>query len=194
MLARLAREYGIPLREGPQDYKRRGAIERDWLIEQYVHHRRILPDLARETGMSTTNMARWAHTHRIPLRARGGGSHDTALRVPDEAAQSPAVLRKALTSPYARRRLDRFLAATAYPRMREAAQALGINPSALVTQINRLERDFGQPLFERAERGRAMKLTSFGRRVSAAVQKVSVPVKPDQCGDLNECQVRRSED
>ncbi|WP_432248797.1 hypothetical protein ACRAR1_15275 [Streptomyces sanyensis] len=51
VLTKLAKEYGIPLRDGPQDYERRGTIDRDWLIEQYVHCRRTLPDLARETGM-----------------------------------------------------------------------------------------------------------------------------------------------
>ncbi|MEU2867791.1 LysR family transcriptional regulator [Streptomyces olivoreticuli] len=67
-----------------------------------------------------------------------------------------------------------FLAAVAYPTMREAAQALGINQSALVIQINRLEQDLGQPLLERAERGRAMKPTPFGKRVATAIRK-SVP-------------------
>ncbi|MEU8830249.1 TniQ family protein [Streptomyces sp900116325] len=86
-LTRLAHEYDIPLRAGPQDYRRRGTIERDWLIEQYVRCRRTLPDLAREKGMSTANMARWAHIHNIPLRGRGGASHDAALRVPDKTAE-----------------------------------------------------------------------------------------------------------
>jgi hypothetical protein len=35
-LIRLAAEYGIALREGPQDSKRKGVIDRDWLFEQYV--------------------------------------------------------------------------------------------------------------------------------------------------------------
>ncbi|MBS2964767.1 TniQ family protein [Actinocrinis puniceicyclus] len=78
-LARLAGEYGIVLREGPQDYKRRGTVGREWLYEQYVIRCRTLPDLAREKGMSTSNMARWARTHDIPLRARGGASHAAAL-------------------------------------------------------------------------------------------------------------------
>ncbi|MHA7957308.1 LysR family transcriptional regulator [Streptomyces sp. L500] len=172
VLTDLAREYDIPLRAGPQDYKRRGTIERDWLIEQYVHRRRTLPDLAREAGMSTANMARWAHTHNIPLRPRGGGSHDTALRAADQAADTPALLRKALTSPYAWQRLDRFVAALPYSTTREAARALGISQPTLSTQITRLERDLGQPLLERAERGRAMKLTSFGKRVVTAARKI----------------------
>ena len=75
-LTRLAAEYGIALREGPQDYKRKGVIDRDWLFEQYVGCGRTLPDLAREKNMSTANMARWAHFHQIPLRRRGGASHD----------------------------------------------------------------------------------------------------------------------
>lgn len=76
-LTRLAAEYGIMLREGPQDYKRKGAIDRDWLYEQYVNRERTLPDLAREKNISTANMSRWAHLHQIPLRPRGGASHDS---------------------------------------------------------------------------------------------------------------------
>jgi TniQ protein len=79
-LARLAAEYHIALRQGPQDYKRRGVIDRDWLLQQYVDRGRTLPDLAREKNMSTANMARWAHLHEIPLRPRGGASHGSFLR------------------------------------------------------------------------------------------------------------------
>jgi DNA-binding transcriptional LysR family regulator len=58
--------------------------------------------------------------------------------------------------------------------MRGAAAALGINQSTLVTQINRLERDLGQALLERAERGRSMKLTPFGETVMAAASTVII--------------------
>ncbi|MCX4734696.1 LysR family transcriptional regulator [Streptomyces sp. NBC_01363] len=58
-----------------------------------------------------------------------------------------------------------------YPTVTEAARALGIHQSTLVTQINRLERDLGRPLIERAERGRRMRPTRFGRSVAAAVRK-----------------------
>ena len=75
-LAWLAGEYGFTLREGPQDYKRKGVIDREWLLEQYVGRGRTLPDLAREKNMSTADMARWAHFYQIPLRPRGGASHD----------------------------------------------------------------------------------------------------------------------
>lgn len=170
-LARLAAEYGIALREGPQDYKRRGIIDRDWLLEQYVGRHRTLPDLAREKNMSTANMARWARAHQIPLRPRGGASHDSFLRIIDQAACLPAEIRKALTSPYAWQRLHRFAAAARYRTLREAAEHLGITQSALVTQISRLERDIGGSLLERAERGRPMRPTPLGEQVIAALHR-----------------------
>jgi hypothetical protein len=89
-LTRLAAEYGIALREGPQDYKRKGVIDRKWLFEQYVGCGRTLPDLAREKNMSTANMARWAHFHQIPLRRRGGASHASFPRRVSRAGDLPA--------------------------------------------------------------------------------------------------------
>ena len=167
-LTRLAREYDIPLRAGPGDYLRRGTVDRDWLFEQYVNRRRTLVDLAREQGMSPANMARWAHTHNIPLRSRGGASHNAALRVSDQAAQMPVILSRALSGEEAWQRIDRFVAAAAYRTLREAAEALGINQATLVTQVGRLEKDIGQPLLERAERGRPMKLTATGEELAEA--------------------------
>ncbi len=172
-MTRLAAEYGIALREGPQDYKRKGVIERDWLLEQYVGLGRTLPDLAREKNMSTANMARWAHLHQIPLRPRGGASHDSFLRTVDQAADLPVPTAKALTSPYAGQRLNRFAAAIGYQTLSEAAEHLGITQSTLVTQINRLERDIGGPLLERAERGRPMSLTALGKQVLADFRRAS---------------------
>lgn len=166
-LTRLAAEYGIALREGPQDYKRRGVVDRDWLLGQYVDRGRTLPDLAREKNMSTANMARWAHVHQIPLRPRGGASHNSSLRTIDQAADLPAPIAKALTSPYAWQRLNRFAAAVGYQTLSEAAEHLGITQSTLVIQIDRLERDIGGPLLERAERGRPMSLTALGEQVLA---------------------------
>ncbi|MFC5673676.1 LysR family transcriptional regulator [Streptomyces incanus] len=53
-----------------------------------------------------------------------------------------------------------------------AARDLGIHQSTLVIQINHIERDLGQPLLERAERGMVMKLTRFGKRVITAARKI----------------------
>jgi AraC-like DNA-binding protein len=173
-LTRLAAEYGIALRKGPQDYKRKGVIERDWLFEQYVDRGRTLPDLAREKNMSTANMARWAHFHQIPLRPRGGASHDSAQRTIDQASGLPALIAKALTSPYAWQRLNRFAAAIGCQTLGEAAEHLGITQSALVTQINRPERDIGGYL---PERGRPMSPTSLGEQVLAALHRSNRPAE-----------------
>ncbi len=159
---RLAAEYGIALREGPQDYKRKGVVERDWLMEEYVHCGRTLPDLAREKNMSTANMTRWAHAHQIPLWPRGAASHDSFLRTTD----LPAEIRKALTSPYAAEPVRR---SHRPPDAKEAAERIGITQSALVVQINRLDRDIGGPLLERAERGRPMSPTPLGEQVIAVL-------------------------
>ena len=92
-----------------------------------------------------------------------------------QTANTPAILRKALTGTFAWQRLERFAAASSYPTIGEAAKALSIHPSALVIQINRLERDLGKTLLERAERGRAMKLTPLGKKIVAAVCTRSSP-------------------
>jgi DNA-binding transcriptional LysR family regulator len=57
--------------------------------------------------------------------------------------------------------------------MRQAARALAIGQSTLVTQINRLERDFSQPLIERAQRGQPMRPTAFGTKIVAAARAMS---------------------
>lgn len=72
-MARLAADYGIELRNAGRTLKQ--TVERDWLYTEYVVHRRPLPDLAQEKQVSTSTMARWAKSHSIPLRPRGGGSH-----------------------------------------------------------------------------------------------------------------------
>jgi hypothetical protein len=76
-IRRLACDYDLPLRE--PGLQARTTIDRDWLYDQYVNKRRALPDIAQEAGMSTANMARWAKTHAIPMRGRGGGSHSSTV-------------------------------------------------------------------------------------------------------------------
>ncbi|WP_204808764.1 hypothetical protein [Mycobacterium riyadhense] len=58
IIARLARDYDLQLRE--PGLRARTTIDRDWLYDQYINNRRALPDIAKEAGMSTANMARWA--------------------------------------------------------------------------------------------------------------------------------------
>jgi DNA-binding Xre family transcriptional regulator len=168
-ISRLAEDYDITLRATgrPATF----AVDQDWLYEQYVVQRRTLPDLAREAGMSTSNLARWAKTHRIPLRGRGGPSHQANLRAAEIGAAAPTLLRPALNDIHGWERLRRFAEAASYPTVTAAAAALGLKQAPLTIQIRRLERDLGGPLLERAERGRSMRLTALGRKVVAAYRR-----------------------
>ena len=85
-IARLARDYGLPLRE--PGLHARTTIDRDLLYDQYVNKHRALPDIAQEAGMSTANIVRWAKRHAIPLRGRGGGSHTARLNIRRTIEQS----------------------------------------------------------------------------------------------------------
>jgi DNA-binding MarR family transcriptional regulator len=87
----------------------------------------------------------------------------------------PAPVAKALTSPHAWQRPNRFAAAIGHQTLSDAAEHLGIAQSTLVTQINRLKRDVGGPLLERAERGRPMALTALGEQVLSTLQRSSQP-------------------
>ena len=170
-VARIARDYDIPLREPHRQARR--DVDRDWLYNQYVTKRRALPDIARECGMSTANMARWAKTHDIPMRPRGGPSHSANLTAGTEAHAAPDILRPALAGIGGWERLQRFTAASRHPTMTIAAEELGVHQFTLVNQINRLERELDQQLLVRAERGRPMELTPFGAKVIGAVNACS---------------------
>ncbi|MET9530114.1 LysR family transcriptional regulator [Streptomyces sp. NPDC006649] len=128
--------------------------------------------------MSTANMARWAKTHNIPLRPRGGSSHSQVLRAIDQASRAPSILRPALGGQGASERLSRFAAASDYPSLGAAASGLGLNTFTLVAQINRIERELGGPLLVRAERGRPMTLTPLGKKVLKAIRKMQDNTMP----------------
>ena len=120
--------------------------------------------------MSTANMARWAKTHAIPLRGRGGPSHSASLTAQRAVADAPASIRPALVGIGGWERLQRFAAAAPHPTLTVAAEELGVHQFTLVNQINRIERELGTALLVRAERGRPMTLTDHGTRVVAAIR------------------------
>lgn len=167
-ITRLAREYDIEVRPGR--ILPRTSVDAAWLYQQYVTNHRTLPDIAAECGMSTANLARWARTHHIPMRPRGGRSHRANIEARTIAAKAPKLLRPALTEIGGWERLERFAAATEYPTLTIAAEQLGAR--ALVVQKLRLEADLGVVLFHRAQRGQPMRLTADGRRLLAAIRKM----------------------
>ncbi|MEV0028969.1 TniQ family protein [Nocardia sp. NPDC050793] len=167
-ITRLAAHYEVVL--DPELRRDQHGINRDWLYEQYVTRRRALPDIARECGISTANLARWAKVHDIPMRPRGGPSQTANLNAAIAAESAADVLRPALAGIGGWRRLERFAAASRYPTLTLAAKALGASESGLVTQITRLEQELGGKLFVRAERNRPMKITPFGTEVIAAIE------------------------
>jgi hypothetical protein len=164
-LTRLAHDYGIPIR-GPSKGNE-VVIDRDWLYEQYFHQRRDVRELAREQGISRAAMSRWLELHHIPKRPK-------LRRLPDlvAIARMPAVLRPALMGRGGWERLCRFAIACKYPSLHACAQHLGVDRSMLAVQINRIERDLGETLLIRAQRGHPMQLTAEGARVLAAITTV----------------------
>ena len=124
IIASLARDYDLPLRE-PRQYARK-TVDRDWLYDQYVTKRRALPDIAEEAGMSTANMARWAETHAIPMRGRGGPSHSANLAAQRAVTDAPELIRPALAGIGGWERLHRFAAAARHGTLTVAAEELGV--------------------------------------------------------------------
>lgn len=170
VVTRLAHDYEIPIRK---PYNREGAvIDRDWLHQQYVVHRRSLLDIARQCALSDSTVARWAKIFGIPLRPKGGASHVNTFDERQVVERAPALLHPALADAGGWERLQRFAAAAHYPTLTVAANELGLQQGRLVIQIKRIEHELGHQLIIRAERGRPMRLTGMGNRVVKAVEKV----------------------
>lgn len=76
-ITRLAQQYGMPTRTPGRPVQHH--ISHEWLYAQYIFENRTLDDLAAELGASPSSVARWAKSYGIPIRARGGPSHQSAL-------------------------------------------------------------------------------------------------------------------
>jgi hypothetical protein len=136
-VARLAHQYGIDTRQGrPREHE---EIDRNWLYTEYIVHRRTLPELAAEKGMSTMNMSLWAQRHGIQRRPRGEASKAANLEAAKQGRQAPAILRPALNQIGGAARLSRFETVLRYPTITAAAADLGLRQAVLTSQITRLE-------------------------------------------------------
>ncbi|UNB52868.1 TniQ family protein [Mycolicibacterium sp. YH-1] len=162
----LAHQYGIDTPcGGPRSHQ---EIDRDWLRTEYVVHRRTLPDLAAEKGMTAPTMSLCAQRHGIARRPPGFASTAANVKAARQTEHAPAPLRPALIPVGGAARLDRFEKVLRYSTITAAATDLGLHQSALTSQIARLEADLGAALIERAQRGRPMTLTPHGARVLRA--------------------------
>jgi hypothetical protein len=163
---RLAGEYGIATRSGKHEQRAHPALPRDWLFDQYLNHHRSLADLAREKQLGRSTLRYWAKIYQLPIEH----SRAARMNIPAAAAAAPPLLRPAITGPQAWKRLHRFAEATRHPTLGKTATALGIHTSILIDHLNRLEREFGQPLLERVDGVRTTRPTSLGENVVAAVR------------------------
>lgn len=124
-----------------------------WLRREYLTWHRSLDDIADQIGCPLQTLNRFARDHGIPVRSRG-----TSIYIPEGSAPGihprdlPEPLRSALVGRRARRCLDHLLITAGHASIRQAAQALGLWPSALYDQLGRTERACGGPLVNRSPR------------------------------------------
>ncbi|MFJ2866589.1 TniQ family protein [Kitasatospora sp. NPDC087314] len=151
-------------------------IDPAWLRDQYVNHKRSTLSLAEEIGTEDMTILRRLRQLDIPIRPSGVHSSEVMLaQLPDDA---PADIKKAVQGTrYGWLRLARFQAAIEFPNLKLAGEALGIVPSALVTQLARLEADIGAPLFHRSAKtknGTPMSPTQRGAELLAALARADI--------------------
>ncbi|WP_151478225.1 TniQ family protein [Streptomyces albicerus] len=171
IIGKLAAEYDIPLRYPREPGRLRTAhVPREWLYEQYILNQRSVTDLAAERQIGVQTMLNRIRENGIPLRERGGRSHQKTLHRDKEVQGAPPILRPAFTDGGASLRLERFAAASIYTSFIKAGRALKLHPSSLTSDACRLERDLGTQLLQRATPGAPMQLTDFGLRVVEAIR------------------------
>jgi Bacterial regulatory helix-turn-helix protein, lysR family len=123
------------------------------LRTEYLTWHRSLDDIAAQIGCPIQAVNRYARDHGIPVRIHGTSSYIPAGSAPGTHPRDlPEPLRSALTGRRTRQRLDHLLISAGHASIRQAAQALGLWPSALYDQIGRTERACGGPLVNRSPR------------------------------------------
>lgn len=163
-VARLARDYGVPITKGGRTSR---SIDADWLREEYINKGRTLKDLSETLGVAPATVRRLMESHDIPLK---WFSSRPAELLPDHS-NVPELLLPAVATRAGWQRLQRLSQAAAYGSFAEAQRALNIFGSTLALQFSRIERDLGGPVLIRATRQKPMQLTPLGERVIAALQQ-----------------------
>jgi hypothetical protein len=182
-LAQIATETGLPTRLVAQHARHAGItlatghdatpIDPDWLRRQYLDRKRSFTDIAAELGVSKMTVNRAARRYGIPIRPTGVTSHPQMVRTLD--ASIPRDIRRAVEGGLGGwQRLHRFQTAMTFPTIEAAADHLGAHQSALVRQLQRLERDIGAQLYKRATLARPLRPTSRGAALLNALARPDI--------------------
>ena len=145
LIGEVLREHHLP---APGVGPKETSIDTRWFEREYWDKRRTLPDIADELGMSAGNLSRRAKEAGIPVRARGGGSHEFTFEEAD-LAKIPRPLRDALRGRAVLGRLERFLTLSQSDSIGKAARSTGSHMSVFSIQLARLEADTGLELLRR---------------------------------------------
>ncbi len=169
LVAQRAHQVGITLITGRETT----PIDPDWLRQQYVDRKRSFPDIAAELGVSEMTVNRAGHRYRIPIRPAGVTSHPEMVRTLGPSI--PRDIRRAVEGGlWGWQRLHRFQQAMGFPTIEAAADHLGAHQSALVKQLQRLERDIGAQLYHRAVRARPLRPTRRGAALLDALARPDI--------------------
>jgi len=167
VIARYARRHGIETNQVP---RKTIALDEAWLREQYLDRQRSTIDIANEAGVTQMTIARNLERIGVQLRPAGVGSRRQMLTTLDRRL-SPDVRAAVDASLHGWTRLRRFQIAMALPSLDEADRHLGMRKSGLVTQLQRLERDIGEVLYNRCALGRPHTPTPRGRKLLQALDR-----------------------
>jgi len=180
-LAQIAAETGLPKKLVAHHARQTGIaliapghnatpIDPDWLRHQYLNRKRSFPDIAAELGVHPMTVNRAAHRHGIPIRPAGVTSHSQMVRTLGD--HIPKDIRRAVEgSLWGWQRLYRFQQAMTFPTIEAAADHLGAHQSALVRQLQRLERDIGAQLYQRATHTQPLRPTRRGAALLNALAR-----------------------
>ncbi|PPJ26490.1 hypothetical protein C5F51_20315 [Nocardia nova] len=181
VLSRFARRRGIKVRKG----KAPSRIDPAWLREQYVDQRRSMPDIAEELGTIPGVVRNALRRLNIPSRAPGSASWREVNLTYHEL---PTSIRQAVEGTYGGwKRLRRFQIAMQFPMLKSAAPYLGISPSALANQLERLELDLGGPLFTRQAGALPQKPTPLGQALLTDLATAQVTACMLAALDTSDC-------
>jgi TniQ/Bacterial regulatory helix-turn-helix protein, lysR family len=174
ILAAAARRAGITLRTARVPLR----VDAGWLREQYQQRKRPVASIAAELGTSDETIRRRLHQDGITVRRPGVHSRHGILTTP--AGLPPVIQRAVEGSLHGWLRLQRFQAAMQHHAIGQAAAALGIHTSSLISQFSRLERDAGHQLYHRGTPGTPMRPTQAGTELLDALRHDGVAALMNQ--------------